>query len=114
MGRMKRRRSDPILMGEPSPSLARISKMDPEELHEHIAALQGERQHLITKIANLSNMQPRPDERIALLATQQARLAALIQAAQDRLSGKVVPERREHRERPNRDPRGYGYRSRRF
>jgi peptidoglycan hydrolase CwlO-like protein len=80
-------------MGEPSPALTQINKMNIEQLTQRIEALEVESGHIGAKIKNLSHQQPPNDVRIAALTTQKARLAALIQVAQDRLSGKA--ERRE-------------------
>lgn len=96
MGRMRGKRAEPMLMGVPSPSLAKINKMNTDELVERIAALGVERERIATKIKNLSAMTPRDEARITELKTQASRLTALENVAKDRLSGKN--ERREQRE----------------
>jgi hypothetical protein len=85
----KRRRPDPIFMGEPSPGLSKINKMNMEQLAERIATLRLESERINTKIANLSTINPPDTDRLAKLRAQGERLAALAQAAQDRLSGKM-------------------------
>ena len=89
MDRMSRRRPDPILMGEPSPSLAKINRMNMQQLAERIKALETESAHLSAKIERLSQVEPRDDEKIAALTEQKARLAALADVARKRLSGKA-------------------------
>lgn len=95
MSPMRRRRSDPVFMGQPSPSLAKINRMTPQQLTDRIQALEVEAERISQKIKNLSNMQPRDEKRIALLTEQRERLAALQQIAKDRLAGK--PPLPEHR-----------------
>lgn len=104
MSPMKKRRQYPMLLGEPSPSLAKIGKMNMEELKERIEALAVEKARIDEKIKNLSNMQPRDDARIESLSTQAARLTALSNAAKDRLSGKQ-DRTSQYRGRDFRSPR---------
>lgn len=106
MGRMRGKRAEPMLMGVPSPSLAKINKMNTDELVERIAALTVERERIATKIKNLSAMTPRDEARITELKTQASRLAALENVAKDRLSGKN--ERREQREQTPGSPGNSG------
>jgi len=86
--RMRRRKPDPMLMGEPSPSLAKINKMNQEQLLERIESLQRESMHLLNKIERLKPLLPLPVEKIDILITQLARLRMLEKVARDRLSGK--------------------------
>jgi hypothetical protein len=84
----RRRKPLPMLMNEPSPSLASINRMNQEELTERIESLQLEATNLLNKIDRLKEVKPPPLEKIDNLAIQVERLKALETAARDRLSGK--------------------------
>ena len=85
-----------MLMGEPSPALTKIARMNTEKLRVHIKSMVTEAERLGTKIENLSKM-PEPDEeRIAQLKAHRQRLAALTKAAAERLEGKL--ERKKQRQ----------------
>lgn len=90
-----RKPADPILMGEPSPALTKIARMNTEKLTAHVATMQVEAERLNTKIDNLSKMDPIDEEKIGQLKAHRERLVALMAAAKERLAGKI--ERREQR-----------------
>lgn len=78
-----------MLMGEPSPALTKIARMNTEKLRAHIETMKVEAERVTQKIANLQT-QPEPDEaRIAELTKHRARLEALMGAAAERLAGKL-------------------------
>jgi uncharacterized small protein (DUF1192 family) len=76
-----------MLMGEPSPSLAKINTMNMAKLTEKIAQLTEEQERVGAKLSRLEVVNPRPDEKIKAVKDLLARLAALKQAAQTRLDG---------------------------
>ncbi len=83
-----RKRPAPMLMGVPSPSLARINKMNMADLEERIERLAVERQRLQEKIERLQAITPPPGDRIDELGDQIKRLAVLQRTAKDRLATK--------------------------
>lgn len=84
-----RKPADPMLMGEPSPALTKIGRMNTEKLRTHIGTLKTELERVEQKIQNLTTM-PEPDEkRIEQLREHRQRLAALLKAASERLIGKL-------------------------
>jgi len=85
----RRKPSDPVLMGEPSPALTKIARMNTEKLTEHIKTMEVEAERLKTKIKNLLNMTPPEEQRAAQLTQHRKRLEALITAARERLDGKL-------------------------
>jgi len=85
---MRRKPADPMFMGEPSPSLGKIHKMNIAKLTDHIQALSREHERIGEKIKNLQHQEPRDDKRIADLTAQCKRLAALVEAGQQRLAQK--------------------------
>jgi predicted RNase H-like nuclease (RuvC/YqgF family) len=105
MDRRNRRQPDPILMGEPSPSLTRINRMNMRELADRIETLEREQSHLTAKIERLKAVDPPDAERIAALTTQVARLAALTDVARKRLAGKTERREQPPSNRPNRTNR---------
>jgi hypothetical protein len=97
---IRKRRPLPILMGEPSPGLARIHRMNMAQLTVRIERLQGEMSMLGKKLEKLKAMVPQPMAEINAITVQIARLRALEKAAKERLEGKS-----ERRERRTRTPR---------
>jgi septal ring factor EnvC (AmiA/AmiB activator) len=95
-----RRRPDPLLLGEPSPALGKIMKMNREQLQGRIANIRTEMSSLTAKIAALKQQEPKPQEKIDGLALQLARLMSVQKAAADRLAEKT--ERADQREGPRR------------
>lgn len=84
-----RKPADPVLMGEPSPALTKIARMNTEKLAEHIKKMKVEADRLETKVSNLKKITPVDEERVAELTLHRERLAALMTAAAERLSGKL-------------------------
>ncbi len=80
-----RKRPAPMLMGVPSPSLAKINKMNMVDLEARIERLHTERQRLQEKIQRLQAITPPPGDRIDDLGDQVKRLAVLERTAKDRL-----------------------------
>lgn len=87
---MRNRRPDPVLMGEPSPSLAKMNRMNRADLALQIDRLKTEAARLVIKVENLKAHKPCPEERVKALTAQLARLAALEQAARNRLAVKEL------------------------
>ena len=78
----------PMLMGLPSPSLAKMNRMNMVELEERIKRLETEQQCLQAKIQKLEAHRPKPEEKIAMLKEQVERLIVLLNMAKNRLAGK--------------------------
>jgi hypothetical protein len=95
-GRGGRKPDLPMLLGEPSPSLAKINTMNMAKLEEKIASLQDERQRMLAKIERLEKMNPPPEDKIKAGRDTVVRLEALEKAASERLAGKA--ERKAQRE----------------
>jgi predicted nucleic acid-binding Zn-ribbon protein len=91
----QRKPADPMLMGEPSPALTKIARMNTQKLTEHIQTMQTEADRLDTRIANLSNIDPPDEKKIAQLRSHLERLTALTEAAREHLAGKI--QRRNQR-----------------
>lgn len=85
-----------MLLGEPSPGLAKINLMNSAKLQAKIASLDAEHAMLETKLERLRVLDPLPTEKIATIEALQARLIALRNAAAERLKGKL--ERKAARE----------------
>ncbi|HWB20066.1 MAG TPA: hypothetical protein VG711_07195 [Phycisphaerales bacterium] len=84
-------------MGEPSPGLARIYRMNMAQLTVRIERLQNEMGVLGKKLERLKSTEPQPMAEINSITVQIARLRALEKAAKERLEGKS--ERRDRRMR---------------
>lgn len=82
------RRPDPMLLGRPSPSLARIGRMNIAELEQRIERLREEAAHLNRRVENLRNLEPQPFDRIEKLSMEIKRLGLLKRAARQRLEAK--------------------------
>jgi len=93
MQRGKRRHEPkiPKLMGEPSPSLAKIRTMDSAALTARIDTLTIEADRLKDRIRRLTVLDPRPDDKIRQLTDLFNRLQALEKAARDRLNAMRSP-----------------------
>lgn len=78
-----------MLLGEPSPALTKIARMNTEKLQAHIETMLTESDRLRIKIENLSNMTPVDEKRVETLELQVKRLDALMEAAKERLDGKI-------------------------
>jgi len=79
-----------MLLGEPSPSLAKINKMNMAKLAEKIASLESELQDLATRLDRLKALDPPPAEKIATVTDLQQRLTALHEAASKRYQEKAA------------------------
>lgn len=86
----------PILLGEPSPSLAKINTMNMARLTEKITQLIEEQERVGAKLSRLEVIDPVPEEKIKSVKELLERLAALKLAAETRLAGKA--ERKAARE----------------
>jgi hypothetical protein len=93
---MHRKRPNPMLMGEESPSLGKMNRMNAAQLNAHIERLTQEAARLALKITNLKNHKPCPEEKLAQLTAYHQRLQALEKAARGRLAGKI--DRRQERQ----------------
>ena len=90
-----------MLLGEPSPSLAKINAMNMEKLAAKIASLQEEQQRMQAKLDRLLARDPAaPEEKITQAKETLTRLKALEDAAAKRLAGKA--ERKAMREQRGR------------
>ena len=83
-----RRQKPPVFMGQPSPSLAKLERMNREELTQHIQRLVTERERLMTRITNLGRLTPPPQEKLENLAAQVVRIEALEKLSRQRLEQK--------------------------
>lgn len=100
--RRPRRPADPLLLGEPSPALTKIARMNTEKLTLHIQTMQVEAERLETRIENLSKLDPPDEKKIAQLKAHRDRLLALMEVSRTHLAGKI--------ERRNQRGTGGGYR----
>ena len=90
-----------MLLGEPSPSLAKINAMNMEKLAAKIVSLRDEQQRMEAKLQKLLARDPAaPAEKIEQAKTTLERLKALEDAATERLRGKA--ERKAAREQRGR------------
>lgn len=94
-----RKQPDPMLLGLPSPSLARIGRMNIEQLETHIERLKVEAERLTKRIGNLKKVKEDPDSQVGELTSALKRVGLLRRAAEKRLETKH--ERREAWERKN-------------
>lgn len=86
----------PMLLGEPSPGLAKINSMSTSKLQDKIASLDAEHALLETRLTRLRALDPQPTEKITTIEKLQERLVALRTVATERLKGKL--ERKALRE----------------
>ena len=86
----------PVLLGEPSPSLAKIKTMNMVKLAAKIASLREERARMAAKLEKLRTRDPLPDDKIKQGDDTVERLNALEAIATDLLKGKA--ERKALRE----------------
>ncbi len=78
-----------MLLGEPSPSLAKINTMNMAKLTEKIAQIEEEQTRVGAKLSRLEQVDPLPEPKIKELKDLLVRLAALKEAAETRLAGKA-------------------------
>lgn len=76
----------PVLLGEPSPSLARILRMNGAQLREKIKSLDEEERQLIARLQRLNKLDDPPAEKIKIVADLLKRLEALRAEAERRLA----------------------------
>lgn len=86
----------PVLLGEPSPSLAKIKTMNMVKLAAKIAMLREERDRMDAKLVKLRARDPLPEDQIKQGEDTVERLDALAAIATDLLKGKA--ERKALRE----------------
>jgi len=77
-----------MLLGVPSPSLAKMNRMSAAELADHIDRLDNEIKALDAKIDRLEKIEPRPEDRIKTLNDQIERLNVLLRLAKERFGRK--------------------------
>lgn len=85
-----------MLLGEPSPSLAKINTMNMAKLTAKIASLKEEALRMAAKLERLEAQDPPNPEKIKQAQMTITRLQALEKAAAERLAGKI--ERKAMRE----------------
>ncbi len=78
-----------MLLGEPSPSLAKINEMNMAKLEVKIASLAEEEKQLVTRLQRLNELDPPPADKIKTVSELLKRLVALKAAAEERLAGKA-------------------------
>jgi hypothetical protein len=88
--RMRNRRPDPVLMGEPSPALSKMARMNRADLALQIERLITEATRIKAKVEKLKAHKPCPEERVVALNEQLKRLAALEQTARNKLAVKEL------------------------
>jgi len=76
-------------MGEPSPAMAKINRMNMAALQAYIERMVAEAKRLDQRVANLEALDEPPAEKIASLRDQRQRVAALAKAAAARLDEKA-------------------------
>ncbi len=76
-----------MLLGEPSPSLAKIGQMDAAALQAKIASLDLEKERLTARMDKLRVLDAPPRDKIKALMALMVRLDALKDAATERLAG---------------------------
>ena len=86
MNKKENRRQFPTLLGKPSPSLAKISRLNQSELKARINSLATEADRVGQKMERLKGISPDPSDRVRELTDLADRLAALKKAAEDRLA----------------------------
>lgn len=91
-----------MLMGEPSPSLAKLQRMNTTQLQEHLQRLVTERERLQSKIDRLKSMDEPREEQVKSLTEQIARLEALEKLTRERLEEKLRRAKEWHEKRGNR------------
>ena len=88
--RMRKRSPYPLLLGQPSPSIAKIKRMTRSGLALQAERLATEAARVEAKLVRLKAHKPSPQERIALLDQQLKRLSVLEQAAREQLAAHPV------------------------
>ncbi len=78
-----------MLLGEPSPSLAKINEMNMAKLEEKIAQLDVELERVAGKLERMKRNEPPPEDKIKSVGELLVRLNALKAYAVKRLEGKA-------------------------
>jgi hypothetical protein len=86
MTKNQNRYSFPMLLGKPSPSLAKINRMSRPELEAQIGSLITESDRIGQKMERLNGVSPDLSDRVRDLTVLSERLAALKKAAEDRIA----------------------------
>ena len=86
MKRNDNRRQFPTLLDKPSPSLAKINRMNRSELEARIDSLTTEADRVVQKMNRLKGVSSDPPDRVGELTVLADRLAALKKAAEVRLA----------------------------
>ena len=89
-----------MLLGEPSPSLAKINKMNMAALAAKIVSLREEQARMKARLERLEALDEKPEDQIKAGRELLERLAALEAAATERLQGKA--QRKADREQRGR------------
>ncbi|MEM1354798.1 MAG: hypothetical protein AAGC44_12295 [Planctomycetota bacterium] len=84
----RRQPAHPMLMGEPSPALSKIRRMNIEKLNAYLDSTKVEIERLGGKVKNLTEVEPVNHDKIKTLESQQERLRALLDAAAEQLQVK--------------------------
>jgi hypothetical protein len=92
--RIKRIKNDPMLLGEPSPSLSALEKMNMVKLAQRAERLADEVSRMSQKIERLKKVRPLPEQQISQLAKSLVRLKCLQKAASDKLTFKTERKRK--------------------
>lgn len=87
----RKSRNYPNFLGQPSPSLAKLQKMNPAQLAEHVERLGTERQRLADKISRLQATRSPDPQRLSTLNSQLSRLQALERVAKQRMTERSAP-----------------------
>lgn len=94
MPRRERKELDPILLGQPSPSLSKTKKMSMARMADQIERLDTEATRVDQKLKRLRGLTPQPEKKIGELAALLARLRVLRDNAREQLAAKVERKRR--------------------
>ncbi len=78
----------PMLLGEPSPALAKIATMNTEKLEAKIASLDQELDHVTAKLGRLASQSDPPTQKIETAKMLIQRLNAIKDVATERLAEK--------------------------
>lgn len=96
-------RKVPMFMGEPSPALAKIRRMNMADLNEHIERMDVDRDRLKTKIKRLRSQPEPPGQKVRTLGADVKRLEGLLEEARKLLSSKQ-DRKRQYELRDGRPP----------
>jgi len=86
-----------MLLGVPSPSLAKMNRMSAAELADHIDRLDNEIKALDAKIDRLEKIEPRPEDRIKTLNDQSSASTSCFGWPRNASAERIKPQgRRDH------------------